>query len=280
MISNNLLIQLCKDEVCGVLATVISTDGLGPAQKGDSLFWADGKLVFGTVGGGANEQQVLQVCAELRESQKVMEINTLLSGVLPSCGGTLQVRFDNLDLKRVTDIDFLKKQLKGAARSRLILFGAGHVVQELAWLADRNGFSCTIVDPRQELMVADNFPSTVSLVRSSADEWLAKDDVVVQDFIIIAGPDHATDLSVLEQVAETHAHYVGVMGSKRKIGSFIEILQKKSLYQILEGRLFAPVGIAISSKKPSEVAVSIVAELIAIRANSKVLKNNKDLCLT
>lgn len=271
MISNDLFKQLCKDEVCGVLVTVISTDALGPAQEGDSLFWADGKLIAGTVGGGANEQQVLQACAVLDEKQKVMEITPPLSGILPSCGGTLRVRFDRLNLAEKEDVAFLQKQRKRVPGSRLVLFGAGHVVQELTWLADRNNFRCVVVDFRQELMVSDNFPAAVSLDCCSAKEWLQEGDVAAEDYIIIAGPDHATDLSILELVAETSAHYVGVMGSKRKIGSFVEILQKKYLYQTLEGRLFAPIGLDISSKRPSEVAVSIVAELISIRANSKEL---------
>lgn len=281
MISNETLIKLCKEKVCGVLATVISCDGMGPAQKGDCLFWANGTLVAGTVGGGANEQQVLQACADLGDKQKVVEVDSsLLSGVLPSCGGTLQVRLDRLDLAEHEDIVFIQKQQKAATWSRLVLFGAGHVVQELAWLSDRNSFCCTVVDPRQDLMVPENFPVTATLVCTSAKQWLLEENVVMDDFIVIAGPDHATDLTVLEQMAETPAHYIGVMGSKRKIGSFTEILQKKSLYQTLEGRLFAPIGIDISSKRPAEVAVSIVAELISIRANSKVLKNNKGLCAT
>lgn len=271
MISNELLIKLCKEKVCGILATVISCDGQGPAQKGDFLFWANGKLVAGTVGGGANEQQVLQACAELDDKQKVVEINSLLSGFLPSCGGTLQVRLDRLNLAENEDVALLQKRQKTVSLSRLILFGAGHVVQELAWLADRNSFCCTVVDPRQELMVSDNFPVTATLACKSVKEWLQEGNVVVEDFIVIAGPDHATDLTVLEQVAETRAHYVGAMGSTRKIGSFVKVLQKKSLYQSLEGRLFAPIGIDISSKRPSEVAVSIVAQLISIRANSKIL---------
>ena len=224
----------------------------------------------------------MQACVELDEKQKVLEVNSsLLSGFLSSCGGTLRVRLDRLDLGDQDDVTFLQKQQQTAPWSRLVLFGAGHVVQELAWLADRNSFRCLVVDPRQELLIADNFPGTVSLVCRPAKDWLREEgDVTMEDFIIIAGPDHATDLCVLEQVAKTRAHYVGVMGSKRKIGSFTEILQKKSLYQALEGRLFAPIGINISSKRPSEVAVSIVAELISIRANSKVLKNNRGLCLT
>ncbi len=273
MITNELITQFCKDEVCGVLATVVSTDGPGPAQKGDCLFWADGKLVAGTVGGGANEQKVLKACARLSEKRQVVIITSPLAGPLPSCGGILQVRLDLLDLAKEKDIIFLKKQQEKVNGSRLLLFGAGHVVQELAWLADRNGFFCVIIDPRLELLVSENFPASVNLVCCFVDEWLQKrNNVAASDYIIIAGPDHATDLAVLERAAGTAAHYIGVMGSKRKIRSFTERLHKKALVQLLEGRLFAPIGVSISSRTPSEVAVSIVAELISVRA--VLLKNN------
>ena len=271
MIADKVIEQFCEDKISGVLATVISTDGLGPAQKGDCLFWAAGKLLAGTVGGGANEKQVLEACARLAEKQKVLKIISPLAGSLPSCGGLLEVRLDRLDLAQKEDIVFFKKQQKDTDSSKLLLFGAGHVVQELAWLADRNGFSSVVVDPRSELLLSENFPADVNLVCCPVDKWLQKNNVAKSDYIIIAGPDHATDLAVLEQAATTQAHYIGVMGSKRKIESFTKVLRKKSLFQFVEGRLFAPIGLKIPSKRPSEVAVSIVAELISVRA--ALLKN-------
>ncbi|RUM43583.1 MAG: hypothetical protein DSY80_05355 [Desulfocapsa sp.] len=268
MISDTLIKQLCRDKVCGVLATILSTDGLGPAQKGDSLLWVDGKRLAGTVGGGENEQKVLQVCAEFREKQQVLEIKSSLSGLLSSCGGTLEVRFEQLDFSDPEGVEVLKKQGIERTGSRLLLFGAGHVVQEVSWLADRNGFFCLVIDPRQDLMISAHFPVGTTLACCSVDNWLQKERVREEDYIIIAGPDHATDLAVLELAAGTVAHYIGVMGSSRKIASFTKILKKKSLYSHLTGRLFAPIGIDIPSRKPPEVAVSIVAELISVRAKS------------
>jgi len=268
MISDILIEQLCKEKICGVLATVLAMDGLGPAQKGDSLLWAEGKRIAGTVGGGENEKQVLQACAELDEKQKVLEISSRLSGLLPSCGGTLQVRLQQLDFSDPEVVELLKNQQKTAAGNRLLLFGAGHVVQELCWLATRNDFSCVVVDPRKDLMIPGNYPGGTDLFCCLVDSWLQREDVRKGDYIIIAGPDHAGDLTVLEQAAETAAHYIGVMGSRKKIKSFIDILKKKSLYSLLENRLYAPIGIDIPSRKPPEVAVSIVAELISVRAKS------------
>ncbi len=82
MIPQLILNELCHKKVCGVMATVLSSDGHGPAKPGNSLFWAEGKLVFGTVGGGSNEQQVLEACANLTAKKLVLEISSFFTGML------------------------------------------------------------------------------------------------------------------------------------------------------------------------------------------------------
>ncbi len=73
MIPQLLLNELCHKKICGVMATVLSSDGHGPAKAGDSLFWAEGKLISGTVGGGGNEQQVLEACANPTAKKQVLK---------------------------------------------------------------------------------------------------------------------------------------------------------------------------------------------------------------
>ena len=199
MIRDESVRKLCKEKVSGVLATVIAADGLGPAQQGDALFCADGKCLAGTVGGGENEQQVLKACVALNEKQKVVESRPPLSGLLHACGGTLQVRLDRLDLAREEDLHYFQKLCEPDTADRLLLFGAGHVVRELIWLADRTGFSSLVIDPRKELLPDSELPQTVSRICSPAIEWLADESVTAADRIIIAGPDHATDQASLPQ---------------------------------------------------------------------------------
>lgn len=266
MVKDEVITKLCDESRSGVLAKVLSSDGLGPTQQGDALFWSEGRRVVGTVGGGENEQQVLEACAALDKKQKIVEIKPASPAILPSCGGTLQVRLDRLDLSLEEDQKYFRAQLQRKDSGRLLLFGAGHVVQELVWLADRTGFSSVIIDPRQSLLEAADLPQTVSCVCSAATEWLDRGVVGTADYIIIAGPDHATDLAVLQKAAGTAAHYIGVMGSSRKIESFVTLLRKEGVYPSLERRLYAPIGMDIPSKRPAEVAVSIVAQLIAVRA--------------
>ena len=266
MLSESLLNELCHNKTRGVIATVISSNGQGPARQGNTLFWASGQLIAGTVGGGSNEQQVLQACAELVTPEHVVEISSFLPGTLPSCGGTLQVKLIKVDFGNPEEAAFWKNELSRKDREQLYIMGAGHVAMEVAWLADRNDFQVHIIDLREELLLAGRFPENCTLHSISGKQFFSQNAPAEKDFIIIAGPDHATDLAVLEHVATTSAHYIGVMGSKKKIGSFKEILKKKHLWQTVADRLYAPIGIKISSKTPAEVAVSIVAELIQVRS--------------
>jgi len=270
MLSDHLLKDLCHKHTSAVMATVLSSDGNGPARPGDRLLFANGQLIAGTVGGGSNERQVLQACAELSTKEHIIEISSFLPGILPSCGGILQIKLTQIDFGNPEEVLALQKVLSETQRGKLYLMGAGHVAKEVAWLADRNAFRVLIADPREALMKAERFPESCNLHCSSGEHFLSHNPPDTRDYIIIAGPDHAADLAMLEKAATSSAHYIGVMGSRKKIGSFKEILQKKKLWHTVAERIHAPIGISISSKTPTEVAVSIVAELIQIRAHPSI----------
>lgn len=262
MISKELFDTLCTDKVCAVIATLISIDGQGPARVGDSLLWANGKLIAGTIGGGNNEQQILNACSSLTGDNEVIEVSSFLPGTLPTCGGTLKIQLEKIDFGNPEQTEIWKEKLTRKNGDRLLLMGAGHVIREVAWLADRNGFQVTVIDSRLELMQEKYFPENCKLLLMQSSDFLSENIPEAQDFIVIAGPDHASDLSVLTEIIRSPAHYIGVMGSKKKITFFKEILQKKDLWQDAAERIYAPIGIPIPSRTPAEVAVSIVAELI------------------
>lgn len=270
MISQELFDTLCADKVCAVIATLVSIDGQGPARVGDSLLWADGKLIAGTIGGGNNEQQILNACSNLTNDKAVIEVSSFLPGTLPTCGGTLKIQLEKIDFGNPEHTEIWKEKLTRKNGDRLLLMGAGHVVREVAWLADRNGFQVTIIDSRLELMQEKYFPENCELLLMQSSQFLSENILDAKDFIVIAGPDHAGDLAVLTQIIGSPAHYIGVMGSKKKITSFKEILQKKDLWEAAAERIHAPIGIPIHSKTPAEVAVSVVAELIQVRAQSLI----------
>lgn len=266
MIPPHIFKELCGKKISGVMATVLSSDGQGPARPGNRLFWADGQLVFGTVGGGSNELQVLEACAALSSPKCILQINSSLPGLLPSCGGKLEIQLERVNFGNPEEATFHQNEPRPTRHGKLFLLGAGHVAREVAWLADRNGFEIFIIDPRQELMLPENFPENCTLLRNDYKEIFTAPSPDTSDFIVIAGPDHPTDLALLQQAAKTSAQYIGVMGSKKKITSFEKVLKRDNVWQSLHNRLHAPIGIPISSRSPSEVAVSIVAELIKIKA--------------
>ena len=216
MIPQLILNELCHKKIRGVMATVLSTDGHGPARAGNSLFWAEGKLIFGTVGGGSNEQQVLEACTNLTTQKLVLEISSFLPGTLPSCGGKLKIQLEKIDFGNPEEAIFWKNKQPINHPDNLFLMGAGHVAREVAWLADRNGFEIVIVDPRKELMQAEHFPERCTLCLQDHEQFFSETTPDTKDFIIIAGPDHPTDLAVLKRAAQTSARYIGVMGSRKK----------------------------------------------------------------
>lgn len=209
MLSELLFNELCQNRTCAVVASVISSDGNGPARKGDRLLWADGHLIAGTIGGGSNEQQILQACAKLSSQEQIIEISSFLPGTLPSCGGTLQIKLIKIDFSNAKETAYWKKEFSMNAKGQLYLMGAGHVAREVAWLANRNDFQVHIIDLRDDLLQADRFPDSCSLYCVSGKDFFLRNPPSQKDFIIIAGPDHATDLAVLEHAATTSAHYIG-----------------------------------------------------------------------
>jgi len=173
-----------------------------------------------------------------------------------------QCTFSTLELDR--PIHIFRQPLNRSGR--LIILGAGHVARELARLGHRVGFQVLVVDPRRQLCGYDHFPDHCLLFPELYIDFFEKQRIAAKDFLVIMGPDHQTDFELLKMAVTTEAGYIGLMGSRKKINSFLEKLQDNPFLNELENRLHAPIGIDIPSKSPAEVAVAIVAELISKRA--------------
>ncbi|MEN8189042.1 MAG: XdhC family protein [Thermodesulfobacteriota bacterium] len=160
-------------------------------------------------------------------------------------------------------IHFLSQPLNRVGR--VLIFGAGHIAQELSRLLPRLGFPLIIIDPRPELCNQVNFPEVDLLVDTSYLDYFSTGRIRENDYLIIMSPDHGTDRTILELAALSGAGYIGLLGSRAKLASFEATLQEKGLWDELSGRLHSPIGLDIGSKAPAEVAISIAAELISVR---------------
>jgi xanthine dehydrogenase accessory factor len=148
---------------------------------------------------------------------------------------------------------------------RVIVFGAGHVGRAVALAASAAGFRVVVVDDRREFADPARFPPDVSVHAATATEALAALPIAIDDAIVIATRGHRHDAIILEQVAASAAGYVGLLGSRRKQAVVTKALERAGVALAALQRVRVPVGLPIGAVTPEEIAVSIVAELIAWR---------------
>jgi len=150
-------------------------------------------------------------------------------------------------------------------RIRLVIVGAGHVGQAVADLAARADFDVWVVDDRHQYASRDRFPAAERLIVGPIDEVLPALDVDERTYGLIVTRGHGHDQEALLHLAPTAAPYVGLIGSRRKIRLIFEGLRALGVPEPKLARVSAPVGIGIGSQSVVEIAISIVAELIARR---------------
>lgn len=150
-------------------------------------------------------------------------------------------------------------------RIRLIVVGAGHVGQAVAALASQSDFEVWVVDDRRQYANPERFPNAARLVVGPMDEVLPALEVTPRTYALIVTRGHGHDQEALAHLAPTPAPYVGLIGSRRKIRMIFDTLREQGIAEPALARVSAPVGLDIGSESVPEIAVSIVAELIARR---------------
>jgi xanthine dehydrogenase accessory factor len=150
----------------------------------------------------------------------------------------------------------------------VFLFGAGHVSRPVAKLASLVDFRTVVVDDRQEFANSERFPSAEQIkVTASFHQSFEGLEIDRDSYVVILTRGHLHDKTVLEQALRSDAGYIGMIGSRRKRDLIFQELLTKGLCQADLERVHAPIGLAIGAETPEEIAVSIVAELIQVRAH-------------
>jgi len=150
-------------------------------------------------------------------------------------------------------------------RCRLLIVGGGHVGQEIAKLAAEADFDIWVVDDRQQYCNPERFPQAKRLIVDAIGTALSGLDVDESTFCVIVTRGHNHDEEALHYLAQTPARYVGMIGSKRKIKLIFDDLLREGISPGALQRVHAPIGFHIGSQSVPEIAISIVAELIAFR---------------
>ena len=153
-------------------------------------------------------------------------------------------------------------------RVSVLIVGGGHVGHAVARLAADVDFDIWVVDDRESYVSADRFPMATKRCIGDIGQTLTRlvqNDINTSTFCLIVTRGHNHDEEALYHLAESNAGYVGMIGSKRKIKLIYEDLRARGIAQEALERVHAPLGFDIGSQTVPEIAVSIVAELIACR---------------
>ncbi len=232
-----------------VLLTVVESRGFTPRKPGTHMLLGEDGATVGTIGGGAIEYEALREATELLASgggAKTVKKH-LTQDLGMCCGGEMVIYLETLETP-----------------PRLFVFGAGYVARPIAALAAACGFAVTVTDGRAEWAVADRFPGMT--VRCEAPEEAARALVVhAGDYAVVVTHDHALDQRVVQELLRQPYRFVGMIGSLAKQRKFALRLRARDYDDEQIARLRTPLGLAIGAQTPEEIAVSVVAELVAVR---------------
>jgi len=239
----------------GALATIVYTNGSIPSFESSRMLVREDGSIAGTVGGGCVEADVWAAAKEVLRTEAPRKLTFSLnheagndSGLI--CGGTLEVYVEPI-----------------LPQPMLYVFGGGHVATALARAAHLAGFGIGVVDDRESFANAERFPMAQEIYTSyeAASEKLRPHGAT---YLLIVTRGHKDDMDVLRWAVSTEARYIGMIGSRRKVISVYRALEKEGVAAERLARVYAPVGLEIGALTPEEIAISIAAELVAVRRNS------------
>lgn len=152
---------------------------------------------------------------------------------------------------------------------RALVFGGGHLARDLVPLLAKIDFSSVVYDDRADFANAETFPDAQAVIADSFEDLARHVQVQPEDFVVVITRGHAADFTVLEQVLRLPTRYVGVVGSRAKTAAVNKRLADAGIAQADIARIHTPIGLPILAKTPAEIAVSIAAQLIQVRAEAR-----------
>jgi xanthine dehydrogenase accessory factor len=147
----------------------------------------------------------------------------------------------------------------------LLIIGGGHVGKALATIGHLCGFSVEIVDDRPEYANEERFPEADKITCGRFEEVLADYPIDASTYVVCVTRGHRHDETSLRLVAQSEAAYVGMIGSKRRVGAVLQHLVEDGIDPQAVERVHTPIGLDIGAETPEEIAVSVMAEIIMAR---------------
>ncbi len=287
------IVRRCEAGQRIALCVVVATRGSTPQQAGAKMLVTQDGRTIGTLGGGCVEAEVRRRATEILEQNLSQLMEFRLDhdygwddGLI--CGGIMDIHIQSIgsgDEKPFADLlDAMQQRQRLAFRIKyeqagaqkefveemtpgpmLVIAGAGHVAQAVAELAGKLDFRVTVIDDRADYASEARFPLAERRVVGGIEDELRRCGIDADTFIVIVTRGHNRDGAALHAVIDSPARYIGLIGSKRKIKTIFDDLHAQGVSIDELKRVHAPIGFDIGAVSVNEIAISIVAELIAVR---------------
>jgi xanthine dehydrogenase accessory factor len=230
------------------------------------LVFGDGRIV-GTIGGGCYENDAFWKAREAIANRRPLMLHYELADDFAQetglvCGGQMEVYIEPIE-----------------PSPELYVVGAGHVGFHLARLAHEVGFRVHVVDDREKFANRERFPKAEEVITEDIPTWIARTTIPAHAYVVIVTRGHTNDLEALRALAPRDLRYLGLIGSRAKVARIYKELTDGATAPDLLKRVHAPIGLDIGAVTPQEIAVSILAELIAVKHGKVSSRDAADLSM-
>lgn len=247
------IVRLRKAGQKCALATIVEVNGSIPSYESAKILVREDGSMAGTIGGGCVEAEVWNAAREVIDTEKPRHLTFNLgqdaaydNGLI--CGGQLNVFIEAI-----------------VPQPAALIFGAGHISKSLAQVSALAGFGVTVIDNRRSFANRERFPQVDEVIAEEYEEVFDRLEVNSSSYVIIVTRGHRDDMRVLRWAITTPARYVAMIGSKRKVIAVLREFEREGVARDQFDRIYAPMGLEIGAITPEEIAVSVCAEMIAVR---------------
>jgi len=240
-----------------IVATVIDAPAGAIPVPGAKLLLRNDGSQLGDFGGGAFEEALIEDCHLALTEFPRRPVQALY--YRPEGG-----RIHRLEAKGGVDAYEIMVEIVEAPVTLLIV-GGGHIGLSLATIGEHVGFSVAVLDDRALFANAERFPMADRVMAGDFDEHLRDFPIGRNTYIVMVSRGHKQDETALRAVVMRGAGYVGMIGSKRRVSTVLRHLAEEGYPVEALERVYTPIGFDIGAETPEEIAVSIMAEIIAVR---------------
>ena len=243
------------------LVTIVSSTGSTPQRVGAKmLVYSDGRTV-GTIGGGCYENEAFWKAREAIKSRKPLNVKFELTDDIAEetgliCGGQMEVFIEPVE-----------------PSPDVYIFGAGHVGYFLGRMAFDTGFRVHVIDDREKFASHERFGEGIDVIVDDIPTWLDTHTLPPTAYAVVVTRGHKHDIDALRALTRSPLRYVGLIGSRAKVKRIFDALREEGTTPGALSTVHAPIGLDIGAITPQEIAVSILAELIAVK-HGKIAESN------